>query len=103
MVFLILTFIFCLPVIWFALSNIQIVSLGLWPLDYTIDMPVSIAILVAMALGFLIGALVLWISALKQARRARRAEHTVKLLEDQVQDLKSRTTPPLSLSMPPAA
>jgi hypothetical protein len=44
---------------------------------------------------------VVWMSELAQRRRARRAERTVRLLEAQIEELKVRTTPPMSL--PPAA
>lgn len=103
MLFLIVTCILCLPVVLFALSNTGIVRLGLWPTDFGVDVPVSIAILVAMALGFLLGALMVWLSVLSQRRRARRAEQTVKLLEAQIEELKARTATPLSLSLQPAA
>jgi uncharacterized integral membrane protein len=88
MLFLIVTFILCLPLVLFALSNTEIVRLGLWPTDYGLDVHLSLAILVAMAIAFLLGALVVWTSELGQRRRARRAEHTVRLLEAQVQQLR---------------
>jgi putative membrane protein len=100
MLFLIVTFVLCLPLVLFALSNTEIVRLGLWPTDYGIDVPVSLAILVAMAIAFLLGALVVWMSELSQRRRARRAERTVRLLEAQIEALQSRVTSPISL--PPA-
>jgi uncharacterized integral membrane protein len=100
MMFLIVTFVVCLPVVLFALSNTEIVRLGLWPTDYGIDVHLSIAILVAMAIAFLLGALVVWISELSVRRRARRAERTVRLLEAQIQALQVRIAPPMSL--PPA-
>ena len=99
MLFLIVTVILCLPLVLFALSNTQIVSLGLWPLDYGLELHLSLAILGAMGIAFFLGAFVVWMSALAQRRRARRAENLVRLLEAQVQDLKSRVTP--SLSLPP--
>lgn len=102
MLFLIVTFVLCFPLVLFALSNTESVRLGLWPMDYGVDMPVSLAILVAMAIAFLLGALVVWFSALAQRRRARRAERTVRLLEAQIEDLKART-PVGPLSFPPAA
>lgn len=102
MLFLIVTFVLCFPLVLFALSNTEPVRLGLWPMDYGVDMPVSLAILVAMAIAFLLGALVVWFSALTQRRRARRAERTVRLLEAQIEDLKART-PVGPLSFPPAA
>ena len=43
-----------------------------------------------MAIAFLLGALVVWMSELSQRRRARRAERTVRLLEAQIEALKAR-------------
>src|ERR1700753_3760845 len=101
MLFLIVTFIICLPLVLFALSNTEIVRLGLWPTDYGVEVHLSIAILVAMAIAFLLGALGVWVSELSQRRRARRAERTVRLLEAQVEALRARAASPMSL--PPLA
>jgi putative membrane protein len=101
MLFLIVAFILCLPLVLFALSNTEIVGLGLWPMDYRIEVHLSLAILVAMAIAFLLGALVVWMSELSQRRRARRAERTIRLLEAQIEALQART--PASVSLPPAA
>lgn len=73
----------------FALSNTAPVRLGLWPTGFSREVPLSIAILGGMAVAFLAGGLLVWISELSQRRRARRAEHTIRLLEAQVQELKS--------------
>ncbi len=100
MLFLIVTFLLCLPLVLFALSNTETVRLGLWPTDYGIDVHLSLAILVAMAIAFLLGALVVWVSALAQRMRARRAERTVRLLEAQIEALKAHTGSPVSF--PPA-
>lgn len=74
----------------FALSNTAPVRLGIWPSDYSVKLPLSLAVLAGMAIAFLIGGLLVWISELAQRRRARQAEQTVRLLEAQVQDLKAR-------------
>ncbi len=74
----------------FALSNRQPVSLHMWPADYTATLPLSLAVLGPMAIAFLAGGLLVWVSELMQRRRARRAEQTVRLLEAQVQELKAR-------------
>jgi putative membrane protein len=79
-----------LLLILFALSNREPVSLGLWPTDYTLRLPLSLAVLGAMAFAFLAGGLLVWISELAQRRRARQAEHAVRLLEAQVRELKAR-------------
>jgi len=80
----------------FALSNRQPVSLYVWPTDYAATLPLSLAVLAAMAIAFLAGGFLVWVSELVQRRRARRAEHTIRLLEAQVQELKARLpeTPP---------
>jgi|KBSMisStandDraft_5_1062788.scaffolds.fasta_scaffold1657467_2 lipopolysaccharide assembly protein A len=77
----------------FALSNTAPVRLGLWPSDYSLQMPVSLAVLAAMAIAFLAGGVIVWLSELGQRRRARQAEQAVRLLEAQVQELKARLPP----------
>jgi lipopolysaccharide assembly protein A len=79
----------------FALSNRQPVALRFWPTDYSLVLPLSLAVVGGMAVAFLAGGLLVWVSALTQRRRARRAEQTVRLLEAQVQELKARLPPPL--------
>ena len=74
----------------FGLSNTMPVRLGLWPSDYTLQLPLSLTILGGMAIAFLAGGMIVWLSELGQRRRARHAEQAVRLLEAQVQDLKAR-------------
>jgi uncharacterized integral membrane protein len=85
----------------FALSNTAPVRLALWPTDYSLQSPLSLTILGGMAVAFLIGGVLVWMTSLSQRQRARRAEHAVRLLEAQVQELKSRLASPLT--SPPAA
>jgi uncharacterized integral membrane protein len=80
----------------FALSNTAALRLGLWPTDYTIDLPASITILAAMAVAFLAGAFLVWLGELGRRRRARQAEQAVKLLEEQVKALKAQLAPPVA-------
>ena len=101
MLFLIIAVILLIPFAIFELSNMQVVHIGIWPTDYAIEVPLSLAMLVAMAVAFLLGALVVWAAELGQRARARRAERTVRLLEAKVQELQARQSP-VSLSLPPA-
>ena len=78
----------------FALSNSHDVRIALWPVSGGVDVPVSIAILVAMAVGMLLGAIMLWLPALSLRRRARRAEQAAELLESQIRQLKARGVAP---------
>jgi putative membrane protein len=100
MLFLIVTFVVCLPLVLFALSNTEMVRLGIWPTDYSLEVHLSLAILIAMAVAFLLGAMVVWMSELSQRLRARRAERVVRLLEAQIEALEARTG--TSTSLPPA-
>jgi uncharacterized integral membrane protein len=87
---LVITLPLLLILVLFALSNRMPVRLGFWPTDYALELPLSLAILAAMAVAFLAGGLLVWFGALAQRRRARHAEQTVRLLEAQVQELKAR-------------
>ena len=79
----------------FALSNSQPVPLGLFPLGHLpFEVPLSVVVLAAMGLGFFLGGLRLWFTALHHRRALRRAELTVQLLEARHQELKARTSDP---------
>lgn len=90
---------FVLLLVLFALSNTAPVRLMLWPTDLLLTAPLSLAILIGMALAFLLGAGLVWFAELGQRRRARRAEHTIRLLEEQITRLSTRE-PQASLSRP---
>jgi lipopolysaccharide assembly protein A len=62
--------------------------------DYAATVPLSLAVLGAMGVAFLLGALLLWMSTLAARHRARRAEYQVRLLEAQVAELKARKPAP---------
>jgi len=74
----------------FALTNRTPVRLGLWPTDFVAEVPLSLVMLLAMGLAFLLGGLCVWFSALAQRARARRAEAQVRLLDEQLAELKAR-------------
>ncbi len=78
----------------FALSNPQPVRLTIWPFDLALEAPLSLAVLLSMAVAFLIGALIAWLGTLAAIARARRAEEKVRLLDAQVNELKARLPPP---------
>ena len=84
----------------FALSNTETVRLGLWPTDLALDVPLAIAILVGMAAAFVLGGVFVWMAELGQRRRARRAEYTVRVLEEQIRELRARQPAPSALSPP---
>ena len=77
----------------FVLSNREPVTIGFWPTDVQWDMPLSVALLITAAVALVVGAAMVWISELRQRRRAHHAEITVRRLEEQVQELKARLSP----------
>lgn len=89
-----------LPLVSFALSNKTPVRLGMWPTDFALEVPLSLAVIGGMAIAFLAGALLVWVSELALRRRARHAEQMVRLLEAQVEELRARPVQPL---IPPRA
>src|SRR4051794_19121775 len=88
---------FLVLLVLFALSNSQPVYVGIWPTGYGLETPLSAVVLVGMGIAFLFGALLVWISELGQRRRARRAEHAARVLEEQVRELKARLAKPAVL------
>jgi uncharacterized integral membrane protein len=57
----------------FAIANRSTVAIDLWPLPQSIDLPLFAAVFGPALVGFLIGAVVTWYSAVARHRRARRA------------------------------
>jgi uncharacterized integral membrane protein len=93
---LIIGFLFLLVLTVFALSNVEPVQLGIWPTDYTVQVPVSVAVLVGAGIAFLLGGLLVWFNELGQRRRARRAEDTVRALEARLEEMKARLARPIA-------
>ena len=77
----------------FALSNRQMVQVALWPTDWSVDVMLSVVVLGAAAIAFLLGALTVWLSEMARRGRLRRAGQRVALLEEQLRDLKSHNGP----------
>lgn len=82
----------------FALSNQQSVLVGLWPTDIQMQMPLSVAVLIAGGLFFVIGAFVTWTGAVSARGRTRAAERRIRQLQAQVETLRAR---PATAMLPP--
>ena len=65
----------------FTVSNRQAVSLGLWPLPSVLDLPLYLAILAALLIGFVAGALCAWIAGRRGRREGRRRGRRIAALE----------------------
>ena len=71
-----------LVMVLFALSNTDPVRLELFPFgQIPFGIPISVVILAALGLGYLLGGLRVRIAELRHRRAARRAQEAVRLLE----------------------
>ena len=65
----------------FAVANRGTLALGLWPLPWLLELPAYLVILGALLLGFLAGALAVWIGGHRSRRELRRQRRQIAALE----------------------
>jgi uncharacterized integral membrane protein len=105
----ILTFPLTVVIIVFAVANRRFVPVDLWPFEAAVEVPVFALGLGGMLIGFLAGAVVMWLSGRKQRRQARTARSRIAELERQVRRHERETLRPESQAAavatrpPPAA
>jgi len=65
----------------FALANPQPVTLSLWPAGWAIELPAWQAVLAPAAVGFLLGALIVWVAHLPIRRNLAQLRQAAALLD----------------------
>jgi lipopolysaccharide assembly protein A len=87
----------------FAASNRATVSLALWPLPFVVELPLYLAVLGALLIGLVAGALLAWIGGRRTRRELRRRGRRIAALERelaatqaQLPDAAAEATPPLA-------
>ena len=65
----------------FAASNRADVTLALWPLPFVVELPLYLASLAGLLIGFLAGSLAAWIAGRSRRREARRRGNRIAALE----------------------
>ena len=83
-----------LVLVFFALSNPQPAHIAFWPFEAAYDVPLSLALLGAVGIGMLLGALMLWLALLLAHHRARRAERKASALQEQIRRARTEAPPP---------
>ncbi len=68
----------------FAISNLDAVPVGIWPLA-PIDLPLYLVVLGALVLGFLGGQLVAWVNGRHWRREARKRQRRIEALEREME------------------
>ncbi len=97
----ILTFPLIFAIVAFAIANLDLVTLDLWPFEFFLSVPLSVALLASLVFGLLIGGLAVWLSAGRTRRRARQARRRIDELEREVARLaRDRAEPGGAASLP---
>jgi uncharacterized integral membrane protein len=68
-------------VVLFAVSNLDEVTLHLWPLPFDLTVAIWLLTLIELFVGFLLGAIVTWIADRRRRREARLLARRVRELE----------------------
>ena len=87
----------------FAVSNREAVALHLWPLPFQVDLPLYLAILGALLIGFIVGLGTAWVAGRHQRRENRRRGRRIAALERELaareaQPSEARETAPVRLA-----
>ena len=68
----------------FAVSNRESVTLGLWPVPFLVEIPLYVAMLAALSVGFVLGQLAAWIAGRQRRRDARQRRRRLASLESEL-------------------
>lgn len=90
LIFWIVVVLFVVITIDFVMTNGQPVQFGSWFLPWKFGIPSGLAVLLAVALGLLIGGFLAWTAGGRARRRARQAERKVGTLERELNALLQR-------------
>lgn len=82
------------PVVLFVVSNPNVVTLRLWPFPGGIDLPLALAGVSLAGLGFVLGALVVWLSVLPTRLRASSDRRIVEAHARQAAEVMGNTNLP---------
>jgi len=74
----------------FVMTNGAVLSFGSWFLPWRAELPVGLVVLLALAVGLLIGGLISWASGTGARRRARIAERRAESLQRELDALARR-------------
>lgn len=98
----------------FAIHNHAEQAVNLWPLPFIVELPLYGLVLIAIAVGFIIGAFLTWVSESKWRRLARKRKRQLATLDAEIAALRTHAgtggetlpavTPPSSSEpLPPGA
>jgi uncharacterized integral membrane protein len=72
----------------FAIANRELITLDLWPFEFSLRLPLFVILLACVSIGLVVGGVATWLSAAPLRRRARRARRQVAELERELARLR---------------
>jgi uncharacterized integral membrane protein len=81
----------------FAISNRQNVEVTFWPFPVTIDSALSLIVLGAVVIAFLVGQFVAWLGAQRWRNEARTKQRRIEALERELAATQAQLRPPEEL------
>ena len=75
-------------VAFFAIANRHVVTVDMWPLPYSVSLPLFLVLIGTVIFGFLLGTFVHWIIAGRLRLRAGRAERRAEAAERELERLR---------------
>jgi putative membrane protein len=87
----------------FAVSNHEPVTVGLWPVPFLVEIPLYVAMLAALAVGFLIGELAAWVAGHRRRREARQRRRQIASLEGELRATQAQLLGPAERPSTPTA
>jgi len=86
----------------FAIDNGASMTISLWPLPWQATLPGFIALFFALVIGFLVGAVAVWLSGSKARKRARDLAATSRAQAHQIAEQERRYAAARAAAAPPA-
>ena len=77
-------------VLWFALSNLDFITLRLWPLPFDLTISIAFLTLIQLFIGFLLGAIVTWIGDRHRRRENRLLNRRTAELEQSLAETRKQ-------------
>jgi uncharacterized integral membrane protein len=74
----------------FAVSNRELVSVGLWPLPFLVEVPLYLLCFLSLAIGALIGVAIAWMAGHRTRRELRARRRRIDALERELMATQSR-------------
>jgi len=74
----------------FAVRSTEDVTLGFWPFDRQLVLPLFLVVLATLLLGFIAGTVIAWINGGRWRREARRRQRRIEMLERELKTMQAR-------------